>query len=93
MFDAFGIIVLFFKCSPSQVRGFCVDLSNHDIFTTTNVYGDIIDSNIHHNYYGHYSYGHQGGVWTGNQMHSNLQYGKQDCGSGWFITACVHGLL
>eukprot|EP00903_Cladosiphon_okamuranus_P019666 g18077.t2 len=58
-----------------KVRGFCKDLSNHDVFTTTNVYGDMIDSDIHHNYYGHYSYGHQGGVWTGNKMHDNWQYG------------------
>eukprot|EP00752_Nemacystus_decipiens_P017643 g15814.t1 len=58
-----------------KVRGFCKDLSNHDVFTTTNVYGDIIGSDIHHMYYGHYSYGHQGGVWINNTMHDNHQYG------------------
>ena len=58
-----------------KVRGFCKDLSNHDVFTTTNVYGDIKNSDIHHNYYGHYSFGHQGGVWTNNKMHHNHQYG------------------
>ncbi|CAN0056924.1 unnamed protein product [Pylaiella littoralis] len=58
-----------------KVRGFCKDLSNHDVFTRTNVYGDIRGCNIHHNYYGHYSYGHQGGVWTDNKMHDNHQYG------------------
>ena len=58
-----------------KVRGFCKDLSNHDVFTSTNVYGNIIGSDIHHNYYGHYSYGHQGGVWTNNKMHDNHQYG------------------
>lgn len=26
-------------------------------------------------YYGHYSYGHQGGVWTNNKMHDNVEYG------------------
>lgn len=26
-------------------------------------------------YYGMYSYGHQGGVWTNNRMHDNIQYG------------------
>ena len=26
-------------------------------------------------YYGMYSYGHQGGVWTDNKMHDNIQYG------------------
>ena len=59
----------------TQVRGFCQDLSNPDVFETTNVYGDIIGSDIHHMYYGHYSYGHQGGVWTDNLMHDNWQYG------------------
>ena len=64
-------------CLPfiAQVRGFCKDLSNPDVFETTNVYGDIIGSDIHHMYYGHYSYGHQGGVWTDNKMHDNIQYG------------------
>eukprot|EP00903_Cladosiphon_okamuranus_P006680 g6520.t1 len=58
-----------------KVRGFCKDLSNHDVFTTTNVYGDIKGCDIHHNYYGHYSYGHQGGVWINNKMRDNHQYG------------------
>ncbi|CBJ28911.1 Mannuronan C-5-epimerase [Ectocarpus siliculosus] len=58
-----------------KVRGFCKDLSNPDVFETTNVYGDIKNSNIHHMYYGMYSYGHQGGVWTNNEMHDNHQYG------------------
>ena len=64
-----------FCLSRSQVRGFCRDLSNPDVFETTNVYGDIIDSDIHHMFYGHYSYGHQGGVWINNKMHDNIQYG------------------
>lgn len=58
-----------------KVRGFCVDKSNPEVFDDTNVYGDIINSDIHHMYYGMYSYGHQGGVWTDNKMHDNHQYG------------------
>lgn len=58
-----------------KVRGFCKDKSNLDVFDTTNVYGDIKNSDIHHMYYGMYSYGHQGGVWTNNKMHDNHQYG------------------
>ncbi|CAM9830342.1 unnamed protein product, partial [Hapterophycus canaliculatus] len=58
-----------------KVRGFCKDLSNPDVFETTNVYGDILNSDIHHMYYGHYTYGHQGGVWDNNKMHDNWQYG------------------
>ena len=42
-----------------KVRGFCADKSNPEVFDTTNVYGDIKNSDIHHMYYGMYSYGHQ----------------------------------
>ncbi|CAM9862332.1 unnamed protein product [Choristocarpus tenellus] len=58
-----------------KVRGLCVDLSNVELFDDVNVYGDIKDSDIHHMYYGMYSYGHQGGVWTNNKMHDNVEYG------------------
>ena len=58
-----------------KVRGFCADKSNPEVFDTSNVFGDIIDSDIHHMYYGMYSYGYQGGVWTNNYMHDNHQYG------------------
>eukprot|EP00903_Cladosiphon_okamuranus_P019297 g17738.t1 len=58
-----------------KVRGFCVDKSNPDVFDNVNVYGDMINSDIHHNYFGHYSYGHQGGNWSYNKMHDNVEYG------------------
>eukprot|EP00903_Cladosiphon_okamuranus_P017354 g15988.t1 len=58
-----------------KVRGFCEDLSNPQVFDDVDVFGDIKDSDIHHMYYGMYSYGHQGGVWTNNLMHDNFQYG------------------
>eukprot|EP00752_Nemacystus_decipiens_P013622 g12080.t1 len=58
-----------------KVRGFCTDSSNPEVFDLVNVYGDIIGSDIHHMYYGMYSYGHQGGVWTDNKMHDNIIYG------------------
>lgn len=58
-----------------KVRGFCVDKSNPEVFDNTDVFGDIKGSDIHHMYYGMYSYGHQGGVWTNNKMHDNHQYG------------------
>lgn len=32
-----------------QVRGFCVDKSNLDVFDEVDVYGDMINSDIHHN--------------------------------------------
>ena len=58
-----------------KVRGFCKDSSNPEVFDRTNVYGDILNSEIYGMYYGHYTYGHQGGVWTNNIMRDNVQYG------------------
>ena len=39
------------------------------------VLGDVKDSHIHHNHYGVYSFGLQGGQWTGNEVDHNLGYG------------------
>ncbi|CAM9510688.1 unnamed protein product, partial [Hapterophycus canaliculatus] len=58
-----------------KVRGFCQNKTNPEIFDEVNTYGDIVDSNIHHLFYGHYTYGHLGGLWTGNRMHDNEWYG------------------
>lgn len=61
----------YFVCcsSQNQVRGFCTDMSNPEVFEDVNVYGDIANCDIHHMWYGMYSYGHQAGVWTDNLMH------------------------
>ncbi|CAM9392267.1 unnamed protein product [Discosporangium mesarthrocarpum] len=69
-----------------KVRGFCVDKSNPEVFDEVNVYGDIIDSDIHHMYYGMYSYGHQGGTWVRNKMHDNAQYGFDPHDDSDFLT-------
>lgn len=69
-----------------KVRGFCADKTNPEVFDTTNVYGDIKYSDIHHNYFGMYSYGHQGGVWTRNHMHHNHQYGFDPHDDSDFLT-------
>ncbi|CAM9948653.1 unnamed protein product [Ectocarpus sp. 12 AP-2014] len=59
-----------------KVRGLCTDLSNQDtLFDSVRVYGDLQDSDIYGLWYGHYSYGHLGGVWTNNFMHDNHVYG------------------
>ncbi|CBJ32199.1 Mannuronan C-5-epimerase [Ectocarpus siliculosus] len=58
-----------------KVRGFCEDMSNPEVFDNVNVYGDITNCDIHHMWYGMYSYGHQGGVWTDSLMHDNYVYG------------------
>jgi mannuronan 5-epimerase len=46
-----------------------------DLYERVQVRGDIVDSSIHHNYFGVYTYGHQSGQWTGNEVAYNLQYG------------------
>ncbi|CAM9858944.1 unnamed protein product [Pylaiella littoralis] len=58
-----------------KVRGFCNDSSNPEVFDSVGVYGDILRSEIHHNYFGHYSYGHQGGNFSSNEVHHNIGYG------------------
>ncbi|CAM9939118.1 unnamed protein product [Scytosiphon promiscuus] len=58
-----------------KVRGFCTDMSNPEVFDNVQVYGDMTNCNIHGMWYGMYSYGHQGGVWTDNLMHDNYVYG------------------
>lgn len=52
------------------MRGLCEDLSNsEELFDSVRVYGDMKNSDIYGMWYGHYSYGHLGGVWTDNLMH------------------------
>ncbi len=45
------------------------------IFDFVNVYGDILNSRIHHNYFGVYTYGHYGGHWANNEVDHNAGYG------------------
>lgn len=44
----------------TQVRGFCKDKSNEEVFENVNVYGNIYDSDIHNNHFGVYTYGESG---------------------------------
>jgi len=46
-----------------------------DVFDVVDVFGDILDSTVHHNYFGMYSYGAYGMRITGNTFHDNVQYG------------------
>jgi len=45
------------------------------IFDFVNVYGNIIGSHIHHNYWGVYSFGLEGGQWLNNEINHNAGYG------------------
>ncbi|CAM9422628.1 unnamed protein product [Ascophyllum nodosum] len=58
-----------------KVRGFCNDGSNPEVFDDVEVTGDILRSHIHHLYFGHYSFGHQGGDFSYNHVHDNAGYG------------------
>lgn len=58
-----------------KVRGLCSNHENLDIMENVAVYGDITDSEIHNQFFGHYSFGHKGGNWSGNHVHDNVGYG------------------
>jgi parallel beta-helix repeat protein len=45
------------------------------LYDKVNVYGDIINSRIHHNYFGVYTFGHEDGQWLDNEVDSNAKYG------------------
>jgi len=45
------------------------------IYDFVNVYGDILNSRLHHNFYGVYTFGHYGGRWAGNEVDHNVGYG------------------
>jgi poly(beta-D-mannuronate) C5 epimerase len=49
--------------------------STKTLFDVVNVYGDILNSRIHHNYFGVYTYGHEGGRWANNEVSYNVAYG------------------
>lgn len=50
-----------------------------------NVYGDMLGSDIHHNYYGMFSFGLQGGQFIDNRMHDNIEYGEGELERRWEI--------
>jgi len=49
--------------------------TNDELFDQVNVYGDIIDSRIHHLRFGVYTFGLEGGTWTGNEIDHCSAYG------------------
>jgi parallel beta-helix repeat protein len=48
---------------------------NFELFDLVDVYGDVIDSHLHHNYFGFYSFGSFGMQLTGNEVNDNVVYG------------------
>jgi parallel beta-helix repeat protein len=49
--------------------------SNFELYDKVDVFGDILNSRIHHNYYGIYTFGLLGGQWVGNEVDQNVGYG------------------
>ena len=49
--------------------------NDQDLFDKVDVHGDVVNSYIHHNYFGAYTYGAYGMNWVGNEVSDNIQYG------------------
>jgi poly(beta-D-mannuronate) C5 epimerase len=49
--------------------------ADFSLYDQVNVYGDIAASHIHHNYYGIYTFGLQGGHWQTTEFDHNVGYG------------------
>lgn len=45
------------------------------VFEYVRVYGNVLRSNIHDNYFGLYAFGGRAMEWRGNRVHHNVQYG------------------
>ncbi|CAM9999100.1 unnamed protein product, partial [Ectocarpus sp. 13 AM-2016] len=57
-----------------KLRGICVDKFNRDSYEGIGVYGNILNSETHHLFYGQYSYRHLNAVY-GNAVHDDEIYG------------------
>lgn len=64
--EAYGVVWKVIGVHPDPTK---------DIFDYVEVYGDILNSHLHHNYFGMYSYGHFGGQWLNNEVDHNYGYG------------------
>ncbi|HEY0552208.1 MAG TPA: right-handed parallel beta-helix repeat-containing protein, partial [Verrucomicrobiae bacterium] len=67
--EAYGLV---WKVIESPVSSYGA-LTN--LYNLVNVYGDIIHSRVHHNYFGHYSFGSFGQRLADNEMDHNVGYG------------------
>jgi parallel beta-helix repeat protein len=67
--EAYGLVWKVIE-SPTSTYGSITNLYN-----LVNVFGDIIHSRVHHNYFGHYSFGSFGQHLADNEMDHNVGYG------------------
>ncbi len=58
-----------------KLRGICKDKSNRDKYEGLGVYGNMLGSNVHNLYYGHYGYAQNYALLSGNTVHDNEVYG------------------
>lgn len=58
-----------------KVIGAATTSSGASLYDLVNVYGDVIDSKIHHNYFGIYTYGAYGMTIAESEVYNNVQYG------------------
>ena len=58
-----------------KLRGICKDKSNRDQYEGKGVYGNLLQTNVHHLYYGHYGYAQSFALLSGNTVHNNEVYG------------------
>ncbi|MEX1997403.1 MAG: right-handed parallel beta-helix repeat-containing protein [Candidatus Andersenbacteria bacterium] len=52
-----------------------VNGKEENLFDLVNIYGEVINNRIHHNYFGAYTYGAEGMHWQGNELDNNVVYG------------------
>lgn len=58
-----------------KLRGICEDKSNRALYEGLGVYGNMMNSHVHHLYYGHYGYAQLNANLSGNSVHDNEVYG------------------
>jgi parallel beta-helix repeat protein len=69
--EAYGLV---WKVEDSTAQ-FIPPGSTNSIYDLVRVYGNIINSHLHNNCFGMYSYGFYGGAWVNNEVDHNLAYG------------------
>ena len=58
-----------------KLRGICKDKSNIELYEGIGVYGNLLGSDVHHLYYGHYGYAQLYSLLSDNKIHDNEVYG------------------
>lgn len=68
--EAYGVV---WKVSSAKTNITYGHITN--LYNLVNVYGNVIRSRLHHNYFGHYSYGAYGQIMVDNEVDHNIAYG------------------